>query len=75
MEPNGCGTSLTLSRLTEPNSTCRGLGPKFPPLKSRTFEASVGEGAMQRARRTQPPRSLWAEDGRAGHLLSDLQAT
>ena len=40
-----------------------------------TLEAFVAEGAMQRARRTQPPRSLWAEDGRTGHLLGDLQAT
>src|SRR4051812_39991885 len=29
---------------------------------------------MQRARRTQPPRPLRAEDGRTGHLLGDLQA-
>src|SRR5271165_6329226 len=43
--------------------------------QSKTPEASVGEGAVQRARRTQPPRSLWAEDGRAGHLLGDLEAT
>src|SRR3984893_8851263 len=41
----------------------------------KAIEAPVGEGTMQRARRTQPPRSLRAEDGRAGHLLSDLQAT
>ena len=33
------------------------------------LEASVGEGAMHRARRAQPPGSLWAEDGRTGHLL------
>src|SRR5271166_6315387 len=26
--------------------------------QSKTLEASVGEGAVQRARRTQPPRSL-----------------
>ena len=39
------------------------------------LEASVGEGAMQRARRAQPPGSLWAEDGRTGHLVRDPKAT
>src|SRR3954453_11130218 len=39
-----------------------------------SLEAFVGEGAMQSARRAQPPRSLRAEDGRTGHLLGDLQA-
>src|SRR5881275_3087345 len=43
--------------------------------QSKTFEAFVGEGPVQGARRTQSPRSLWAEDGRTGHLLGDLQAT
>src|SRR5512142_2364634 len=37
-------------------------------------EASVGKGAMQGARRTQSPRPLWAEDGRTGRLLGDLEA-
>jgi len=32
------------------------------------LEAFVGEGAMQRARRTQPPWSLRAEDGRTATL-------
>src|SRR6188472_3403555 len=43
--------------------------------QSKTVEAFVGEGPVQGARRTQSPRSLWAEDGRTGHLLGDLQAT
>src|SRR3954452_11033469 len=43
--------------------------------QSKTFEAFVGEGAVQGARRTQSPRSLGAEDGCTGHLLGNLQAT
>ena len=39
------------------------------------LEAFVAEGAMHRARRAQPPGSLWAEDGRTGHLVQDLEAT
>jgi hypothetical protein len=31
--------------------------------------------AMHSARRTQPPWSLWTEDGRTGHLLGDLEAS
>src|ERR1700760_753541 len=38
------------------------------------LEASVGEGAVQRARRTQSPWSLRAEDGRTGPLLRDPEA-
>src|SRR5271166_2527313 len=39
------------------------------------LEAFVAEGAMHRARRAQPPRSLWAEDSRTGHLVRDLETT
>src|SRR6516165_8882530 len=42
--------------------------------KSMIREASVGEGAMQGARRAQSPRSLGTEDGRTGDRLGDLQA-
>ena len=51
-----------------------------PTVKTAT-EARQGrttgvvQGAMQRTRRTEPPRPLRAEDGRAGRLLSDPQAT
>src|ERR1700729_4527958 len=43
--------------------------------QAMTLEAFVAEGAMHRARRTQPPGSLWAEDGRTGHLVRDLETT
>src|SRR3954451_14860885 len=36
-------------------------------------EAFVGEGTVQRARRTQPPRPLRAVDGRPSHPLGKLQ--
>ncbi len=39
------------------------------------LKAFVAEGAMQRARRAQPPGSLWAENGRTVHLVRDLEAT
>ena len=39
-----------------------------------TPEAFVGEGAVQRFRRAQSPRPLWAEDGRTGRPFGDLQA-
>jgi hypothetical protein len=43
--------------------------------QSKTFEAFIGEGPMQRARRAQSPWSLRTEDGRTGHLLRNPQAT
>src|SRR4051794_31451708 len=43
--------------------------------QSKTFEALVGEGPMQCARRTQSPWSLRTEDGCTGHLLRDIQVT
>jgi hypothetical protein len=43
--------------------------------QSKTIEASVAEGTMHSACRTQPPWSLWTEDGRTGHLLGDLEAS
>src|SRR3954451_22635470 len=43
--------------------------------QSKTFEALVGEGPMQCARRTQSPWSLRTEDGCPGHLLRDIQVT
>src|SRR3954465_6365553 len=43
--------------------------------QSKTFEALVGEGPMQCARRTQSPWSFRTEDGCTGHLLRDIQVT
>src|SRR5271167_3122537 len=42
--------------------------------QSMILEAFVAEGAVHRARRAQPPRSLWAEDSRTGHLVRDPEA-
>jgi hypothetical protein len=38
-------------------------------------KAGGGEGTMQGFRGTQPPRSLWAEDGRTGRAFGDIEAT
>src|SRR5690242_1439930 len=38
----------------------------FHGKQTQTTEANFGEGAMQRFREAQPPRSLWAEDSRTG---------
>jgi hypothetical protein len=85
MEPNGCGTSLTLYRLTEPNSTCRDLGSKFPPLKSRVpgcrhvdsdgvsrFDRAVflGLGQFPHRRRAQPGSRLAASHRRRRRAAS-----
>ena len=48
---------------------------RFHGKQPMTLEAFVGEGAVQRARRTQPPWSLRAEDGRTGRPLRHLEAT
>jgi hypothetical protein len=40
-----------------------------------TLEAFDGEGAVQRARRSQPPWSLRAEEGHTGRPLRHLEAT
>src|SRR5437868_11263845 len=47
----------------------------FHGKQSQTTEASFGEGAMQSFREAQPPRSLWAEDGRTGRPFGDLEPT
>src|SRR2546425_3901214 len=41
--------------------------------QTQTTEARFGEGAMQRFREAQPPRSLWAEDSRTGRPFGDLK--
>jgi hypothetical protein len=41
----------------------------------QSAKAGVGEGTMQGFRRAQPPASLWAEDGRTGRPLWDIEAT
>src|SRR6266478_2812038 len=41
--------------------------------QTQTTEARFGEGAMQRFREAQPPRSLWAEDSRTGRPFGDLE--
>src|SRR6516164_6160872 len=43
--------------------------------QSQTAETGVGEGAVQGFREAQPPRALWAEDGRTGRPLRDPEAT
>src|ERR1700694_4687760 len=45
----------------------------FHGKQSQTTEASFGEGAIQSFREAQPPRSLWAEDGRTGRPFGDLE--
>src|SRR5882762_6782613 len=45
----------------------------FHGKQAQTTEASFGKGAMQRFREAQPPRSLWAEDGRTGRPFGDLE--
>src|SRR3984893_12222536 len=47
----------------------------FHGKQTQTAEASFGEGAMQRFREAQPPRSLWAEDSRTGRPFGDLEPT
>src|SRR5215831_15021623 len=47
----------------------------FHRKQTQTTEASFGEGAMQRCRRAQSPRSLWAEDGRTGRPFGDVKAS
>src|SRR6202047_1093645 len=47
----------------------------FHGKQTQTTEASFGEGAMQRFREAQPPRSLWAEDSRTGRPFEDLEPT
>src|SRR6267142_4122496 len=43
--------------------------------QTQTTEARFGEGAMQRFREAQPPRSLWAEDSRTGRPFGDFEPT
>src|SRR6266404_851308 len=45
----------------------------FHGKQTQTTETSFGEGAMQRFREAQPPRSLWTEDGRTGRPFGDLE--
>jgi putative transposase len=47
----------------------------FHGKQPETCEACFGEGAVQCFRRTQPPRSLRAEDGRTGRPLRDFEPT
>src|SRR5438477_105367 len=47
----------------------------FHGKQSQTTEASFGEGAMESFREAQPPRSLGAEDSRAGRPFGDLEPT
>src|SRR3954454_13776079 len=79
----GIGGHLTMSPL--PHHRAYGSVPRrFGGLsarqrlhgkQSKTFEALVGEGPMQCARRTQSPWSFRTEDGCTGHLLRDIQVT
>src|ERR1700760_1991995 len=46
---------------------------RFHGKQAMILEAFVAEGAMHRARRAQPPGSLWAEDGLTGQLVRDLE--
>ena len=39
------------------------------------METGFGEAAMQGFREAQPPRSLWAADGRTGRAFGDIEAT
>src|SRR5438094_6019964 len=50
-------------------------GQLFHGKQSQTTEASFGEGAMESFREAQPPRSLGAEDSRAGRPFGDLEPT
>ena len=45
----------------------------FHGKQTQATEAGFGEGAMQRFREAQPPRSLWAEDSRTGRPFGDLE--
>ena len=46
----------------------------FHGKQTQTFEARVGEGAVQGVREAHSPRPLWAEDGLAGRWPGDSEA-
>src|SRR5215831_8965898 len=43
--------------------------------QAQTTETGFGEAAVQGFREAQPPRSLWAEDGRTGRAFGDIEAS
>ena len=43
--------------------------------QSETTETGFGEAAVQGFRKAQPPRSLWAENGRTGRAFGNFEAT
>src|SRR5262249_46182617 len=50
--------------------------PLASPLEAvRDDGNGFGEAAVQGFRKTQPPRSLWAEDGRTGRAFRNVEAT
>src|SRR5713101_7528209 len=71
MHRRNAGSSLTV----KPRNGGLSARHLFHGDQAETTEASFGKGAMQSFREAQPPRSLWAEDGRTGRPFGDLEPT